>query len=51
MGLFLVSPADELHFGSKESGERKCIIVLNNVTKNTVAFKVNKMLHYTEYVF
>ncbi|NP_001088926.1 motile sperm domain containing 2 S homeolog [Xenopus laevis] len=40
-GPFLhISPAEELHFGSKESGERKCIIVLSNVTKNTVAFKV-----------
>ncbi|KAM4795641.1 motile sperm domain-containing protein 2 [Rhinophrynus dorsalis] len=38
--LLHISPAEELHFGSKESGERKCIIVLNNVTKNTVAFKV-----------
>ncbi|XP_075053095.1 motile sperm domain-containing protein 2 [Mixophyes fleayi] len=38
--LLHISPADELHFGSKESGERKCIIVLNNITKNTVAFKV-----------
>ncbi|XP_069617144.1 motile sperm domain-containing protein 2 isoform X2 [Ranitomeya imitator] len=40
-GPFLhISPAEELHFGSKESGERKCVIILNNVTKNTVAFKV-----------
>ncbi|KAM8975098.1 motile sperm domain-containing protein 2, partial [Pelodytes ibericus] len=38
--LLHISPADELHFGSKEIGERKCVIVLNNVTKNTVAFKV-----------
>ncbi|XP_053312924.1 motile sperm domain-containing protein 2 [Spea bombifrons] len=38
--LLHISPAEELHFGSKESGERKCVIVLNNVTKNTVAFKV-----------
>ncbi|XP_066455284.1 motile sperm domain-containing protein 2 [Eleutherodactylus coqui] len=38
--LLHISPADELHFGSKESGERKCVIVLSNVTKNTVAFKV-----------
>ncbi|KAG9486107.1 hypothetical protein GDO78_008925, partial [Eleutherodactylus coqui] len=37
--LLHISPADELHFGSKESGERKCVIVLSNVTKNTVAFK------------
>uniref|UniRef100_A0A670IGD8 Motile sperm domain containing 2 n=1 Tax=Podarcis muralis TaxID=64176 RepID=A0A670IGD8_PODMU len=34
------SPAEELHFGSKETGEKKCLIVLTNVTKNTVAFKV-----------
>ncbi|KAM4699110.1 motile sperm domain-containing protein 2 [Discoglossus pictus] len=38
--LLHVSPAEELHFGSRESGERKCTIVLSNVTKNTVAFKV-----------
>ncbi|XP_063305091.1 motile sperm domain-containing protein 2 isoform X1 [Pelobates fuscus] len=38
--LLHISPAEELNFGSKESGERKCIIILNNVTKNTVAFKV-----------
>ncbi|XP_073421342.1 motile sperm domain-containing protein 2 [Dendrobates tinctorius] len=38
--FFHISPAEELHFGSKESGERKCVIVLNNVTKNIVAFKV-----------
>ncbi|XP_073473050.1 motile sperm domain-containing protein 2 [Aquarana catesbeiana] len=38
--LLHISPAEELHFGTKESGERKCTIVLNNVTKNTVAFKV-----------
>ncbi|KAL8190270.1 UNVERIFIED_CONTAM: Motile sperm domain-containing protein 2 [Gekko kuhli] len=40
-GLLLhISPAEELHFGSKETGEKKCLIVLTNVTKNTVAFKV-----------
>ncbi|XP_030642029.1 motile sperm domain-containing protein 2 [Chanos chanos] len=37
--LLHVSPAEELSFGSKET-ERKCLIVLNNVTKNQVAFKV-----------
>ncbi|KAJ1116654.1 hypothetical protein NDU88_004860 [Pleurodeles waltl] len=38
--LLHISPAEELHFGSKESGERKCLILLTNVTKNPVAFKV-----------
>ncbi|XP_069493167.1 motile sperm domain-containing protein 2 isoform X2 [Ambystoma mexicanum] len=38
--LLHISPAEELHFGSKESGERKCCILLTNVTKNPVAFKV-----------
>ncbi|XP_034042371.1 motile sperm domain-containing protein 2 [Thalassophryne amazonica] len=39
-GLLLhVSPAEELSFGSKET-EKKCLIILNNVTKNQVAFKV-----------
>ncbi|XP_043927783.1 motile sperm domain-containing protein 2 [Protopterus annectens] len=33
-------PSEELHFGSKEREERKCLIVLSNVTKNHVAFKV-----------
>uniref|UniRef100_A0A8B9GM16 Motile sperm domain containing 2 n=1 Tax=Astyanax mexicanus TaxID=7994 RepID=A0A8B9GM16_ASTMX len=37
--LLHVSPAEELSFGSKDS-EKKCLIVLNNVTKNQVAFKV-----------
>jgi len=37
---FLISPAEELYFGSKETGEKKCLIVLTNVTKNIVAFKV-----------
>ncbi|NXS21603.1 MSPD2 protein, partial [Mystacornis crossleyi] len=37
---FPISPAEELHFGSKETGEKKCLIVLTNVTKNVVAFKV-----------
>ncbi|XP_056145375.1 motile sperm domain-containing protein 2 [Lampris incognitus] len=37
--LLHVSPAEELSFGSKET-ERKCLIILNNVTKNQVAFKV-----------
>uniref|UniRef100_A0A8C0IPY2 Motile sperm domain containing 2 n=1 Tax=Chelonoidis abingdonii TaxID=106734 RepID=A0A8C0IPY2_CHEAB len=38
--LLHISPAEELFFGSKEIGERKCLIVLTNVTKNVVAFKV-----------
>uniref|UniRef100_A0A452TH51 Motile sperm domain containing 2 n=1 Tax=Ursus maritimus TaxID=29073 RepID=A0A452TH51_URSMA len=33
-------PAEELYFGSTESGEKKTLIVLTNVTKNIVAFKV-----------
>ncbi|RXM96357.1 Motile sperm domain-containing protein 2 [Acipenser ruthenus] len=37
--LLHISPAEELHFGSKDC-ERKSLIVLNNVTKNLVAFKV-----------
>lgn len=35
------SPAEELYFGSTESGEKKTLIVLTNVTKNIVAFKVS----------
>ncbi|KAM9039547.1 motile sperm domain-containing protein 2 isoform X1 [Sarcophilus harrisii] len=38
--LLHISPAEELYFGSKEIGEKKCLIVLTNVTKNVVAFKV-----------
>ncbi|XP_027747548.1 motile sperm domain-containing protein 2 isoform X2 [Empidonax traillii] len=38
--LLHISPAEELYFGSKETGEKKCLIVLTNVTKNVVAFKV-----------
>lgn len=38
--LLHVSPAEELHFGSTESGEKRTLIVLTNVTKNVVAFKV-----------
>uniref|UniRef100_A0A3B4W9T6 Motile sperm domain containing 2 n=1 Tax=Seriola lalandi dorsalis TaxID=1841481 RepID=A0A3B4W9T6_SERLL len=39
-GLLLdVSPAEELSFGSGEM-EKKCLIILSNVTKNQVAFKV-----------
>ncbi|XP_038149345.1 motile sperm domain-containing protein 2 [Cyprinodon tularosa] len=39
-GLLLdVSPAEELSFGSAEN-EKKCLIILSNVTKNQVAFKV-----------
>ncbi|XP_043086496.1 motile sperm domain-containing protein 2 [Puntigrus tetrazona] len=37
--LLHISPSEELRFGAKES-EKKCLIVLNNVTKNHVAFKV-----------
>ncbi|XP_055734168.1 motile sperm domain-containing protein 2-like [Salvelinus fontinalis] len=37
--LLHVSPAEELSFGSKES-DRKCLIILGNVSKNQVAFKV-----------
>nr|KAF6492610.1 motile sperm domain containing 2 [Molossus molossus] len=38
--LLHISPAEELYFGSTESGEKKTLIVLTNVTKNIVAFKV-----------
>ncbi|XP_043556500.1 motile sperm domain-containing protein 2 isoform X2 [Chiloscyllium plagiosum] len=38
--LLHISPAEDIQFGSKESGETKCLIVLTNVTKNPVAFKV-----------
>lgn len=41
MFLSLLSPAEELYFGSTEAGEKKTLIVLTNVTKNIVAFKVN----------
>ncbi|XP_056435788.1 motile sperm domain-containing protein 2 [Gadus chalcogrammus] len=37
--LLHVSPAEELSFGSKDT-EKKCLIILFNVTKNQVAFKV-----------
>ncbi|XP_037394906.1 motile sperm domain-containing protein 2 [Pygocentrus nattereri] len=37
--LLHVSPAEELSFGSRDT-EKKCLIILNNVTKNQVAFKV-----------
>ncbi|KAI5628613.1 motile sperm domain-containing protein 2 [Silurus asotus] len=37
--LLHVSPAEELSFGSRET-EKKCLIILNNITKNHVAFKV-----------
>ncbi|XP_008326743.1 motile sperm domain-containing protein 2 [Cynoglossus semilaevis] len=37
--LLDVSPAEELRFGSGEN-EKKCLIILSNVTKNKVAFKV-----------
>ncbi|XP_040122534.1 motile sperm domain-containing protein 2 isoform X1 [Oryx dammah] len=38
--LLHISPAEELYFGSTDSGEKKALIVLTNVTKNIVAFKV-----------
>ncbi|XP_059824002.1 motile sperm domain-containing protein 2 isoform X1 [Hypanus sabinus] len=38
--LLHISPAEDIHFGCKESGETKCLIVLTNVTRNPVAFKV-----------
>ncbi|XP_058147785.1 motile sperm domain-containing protein 2 isoform X1 [Dasypus novemcinctus] len=38
--LLHISPAEELYFGTTESGEKKTLIVLTNVTKNIVAFKV-----------
>lgn len=37
--LFCFSPSEELSFGSGEN-EKKCLIILSNVTKNQVAFKV-----------
>ncbi|XP_040057083.2 motile sperm domain-containing protein 2 isoform X2 [Gasterosteus aculeatus] len=37
--LLDVSPAEELCFGSAET-EKKCLIILGNVTKNQLAFKV-----------
>ncbi|XP_052004461.1 motile sperm domain-containing protein 2-like [Xyrauchen texanus] len=37
--LLHISPAEELRFGAKET-EKKSLIILNNVTKNQVAFKV-----------
>lgn len=43
--MFFNSPAEELHFGSKETAEKKCLIVLTNVTKNAVAFKVNNSFY------
>lgn len=36
------SPAEELRFGSGEN-EKKCLIILSNVTKNKVAFKVSRL--------
>uniref|UniRef100_H9FQJ0 Motile sperm domain-containing protein 2 n=1 Tax=Macaca mulatta TaxID=9544 RepID=H9FQJ0_MACMU len=38
--LLHISPAEELYFGNTESGEKKTLMVLTNVTKNIVAFKV-----------
>ncbi|ERE65919.1 motile sperm domain-containing protein 2 [Cricetulus griseus] len=40
LSVYPPSPAEELYFGSMESGEKKTLIVLTNVTKNIVAFKV-----------
>lgn len=37
--LLDVSPAEELSFGSGDT-EKKCLIILSNVTKNQLAFKV-----------
>uniref|UniRef100_A0A8C5GEQ5 MSP domain-containing protein n=1 Tax=Gouania willdenowi TaxID=441366 RepID=A0A8C5GEQ5_GOUWI len=37
--LLDVSPAEELTFGSGDT-EKKCLIILSNVTRNQVAFKV-----------
>lgn len=34
------SPAEELSFGSRDS-EKKSLVILSNVTKNQVAFKVS----------
>ncbi|KAB0339249.1 hypothetical protein FD755_025011, partial [Muntiacus reevesi] len=39
--LLHISPAEELYFGSTDSGEKKALIVLTNVTKNIVAFKID----------
>lgn len=44
------SPAEELYFGNTESGEKKTLIVLTNVTKNIVAFKVNILKDIINYV-
>lgn len=41
--LSCFSPSEELRFGAKES-EKKCLIILNNVTKNHVAFKVRRFI-------
>lgn len=38
--FLLFSPAEELSFGSVET-ERKSLIILSNVAKNQVAFKVS----------
>lgn len=37
---FFFSPAEELSFGSVEA-ERKSLLILSNVAKNQVAFKVS----------
>lgn len=41
--MLFSSPAEELSFGSVDT-ERKSLIVLSNVAKNKVAFKVSVML-------
>lgn len=38
--ILFSSPAEELSFGSVET-ERKSLIILSNVAKNQVAFKVS----------
>ncbi|KAG2456612.1 MSPD2 protein, partial [Polypterus senegalus] len=45
--LLNISPAEELNFGSRD-GERKCKIILYNVTKNVVAFKVEFAMEVSE---
>lgn len=43
--ILFSSPAEELSFGSVET-ERKSLIILSNVAKNQVAFKVSAKLNY-----
>lgn len=47
--LSLFSPAEELSFGSGEA-EKKSLIILNNVVKNQVAFKVSLKAFTFEHV-